>query len=71
MRDFPKAYRGSLEDLATGVIIYRVNGKKKRWSIGCMAWETEKHLKKHLGLWIPNAEFISGRIVPDKRKVEK
>lgn len=62
---------GKLEGMATGVIVYKINGKKKRWSIGCMAWETAKHLKKHLSMWIPNAEFISGKVVPDKRRVGK
>jgi hypothetical protein len=52
--------------MACGIIIYRENGKIHKWSVGCMAWETEEHLKKHLAVWKPKAKFISGKVIPDK-----
>jgi hypothetical protein len=52
---------------ATGVITYLINGKRKKWSIGCMAWEKPDMLKDHLKTWIPKAVFVSGKIVPDNK----
>ena len=58
-------------EIATGVITYRENGQEKQWSIGCMAWETPKHLKNHLATWKPKAEFVRGEIIPNKRKAKR
>ncbi len=57
-----------LRQTATGVIIYMEDGKEHRWCIGCMAWETPEHLKKHLATWKPQAKFVSGEIIPDKQQ---
>lgn len=54
--------------MATGIITYIEDGKTKSWSIGCMAWETPEHLKKHLAVWKPKAQFVSGEIIPDSVK---
>lgn len=53
--------------MARGKITYTEDGKKKQWSIGCLASETPEHLKKHLAKWKPKAQFVRGEIIPDKR----
>jgi hypothetical protein len=54
--------------IATGIIKYKHSktGVKYSWSIGCLATETEEDLKMHLKRWLPDAIFISGKVIPDK-----
>lgn len=58
----------SRNELATGVITYREDGKVHQWSIGCMAHEPPESLRNHLARWKPAAEFVAAKIIPDKRK---
>ena len=56
---------------ACGRIKYRERGIVKQWTIGCMAFDGEDVLREHLKHWLPHAEFISGKIIPDKKKDQK
>ena len=64
----PGSAATEMREMATGVITYVEGGKEHKWSIGCMAWETAEHLRKHLAVWKPQARFVSGEIRSDKRQ---
>jgi hypothetical protein len=43
-------------------IVYRHNGRVRRWTVSaCWERDNEVTLKRHLGRWIKDAEFIKIR----------
>lgn len=68
MRPATNAIEASRREFATGRIRYREGGKVRTWSIACMAHESPESLRWHPHRWKPLAVFLSGRIIPDRKK---